>query len=118
MQKRVDTKKVTTPHKNNDLPYKALVANTNAIPAKSDENQVIDESYWPHCGYGESGSGICQRLYQNKNFSMCGPIVLCMDDGRSQICAYMHRHKLYKHKKQVWSDVGPYEIYILQCALL
>ena len=46
-----------------DLPHKALVENTNAISAKADANQVIGESSWPHCGYGEARSGICGKLY-------------------------------------------------------
>ena len=47
-----------------------------------------------------------------------GQTVLCMDYGRFLICAYMHRHNNYNHNKQGWSDAGPYELYILQCALL
>ena len=38
-----------------------------------------------------------------------------MYDGRFQIGAYMHCHKLYNHKKNVWSAAVPYKIYILQC---
>ena len=41
-----------------DLPYKALVENTNTISAKYDESQVINDFSWPHCGYGEAGSGV------------------------------------------------------------
>ena len=40
-----------------DLPYKDLVANTNAISEKYDEKQVIYESSWTHCEYDEAGSG-------------------------------------------------------------
>ena len=58
-----------------DLPYKVLVVNTNAISGKYDENQVIDESSWPHCGYGEAGSIIFGRLSQNKKFVKGGQIV-------------------------------------------
>ena len=49
-----------------DLPYKALVENTNVLSAKYDENQVIDDFSWPHCGYCEAGSGICGRLFKKK----------------------------------------------------
>ena len=79
---------------------------------------MIDESSWPHCGYSEAGSGICVRLSQNKNFAKGGQTVLCMDSGRFRIRMYMHRHKLYNHKKQDWSAAGPYKLYILQCAFL
>ena len=41
-----------------DLPYKALVEKTNTITENADENQGFDESSFPHCGYGEAGSGI------------------------------------------------------------
>ena len=92
MQQRVETKKVTTPSK-------YLVANTNAISAKDDENQVIDESSFPYCGYGEAGSVICGRLFQKKKVGKGGQTVLCMDSGRFQIRVYMHRHKIYNHKK-------------------
>ena len=43
-----------------DLPYKTLVENTNAISEKSDENQLIDNSSWPYCGYGEARSGFLE----------------------------------------------------------
>ena len=79
---------------------------------------MIDESSWPHCGYIETGSRICGRLYQNKKLTKVSQTVLCMDAGRFQIRAYMHHHKLYNHKKQGWLDAGPYKLYILQCALL
>ena len=46
----------------NNLPYKALVENTNAISAKGNENKVNDDSSWPHYGYSEAGSGVCGRL--------------------------------------------------------
>ena len=98
-----------------DLHYKALVANTNAISAKDDENQVIYEPSWPHCGYGEAISGICGILSQNKKVTKGGQNVLCMDSGRLRIRAYMHHRQLYNHKKQGWSAAGPYELYILQC---
>ena len=55
-----------------DLPYKSLVANTNAISVKDDENPVIDDSSWPHFGYGEAESGICGRLSQNNKFAKVG----------------------------------------------
>ena len=31
---------------------------------------------------------------------------------------YIHLHKIYNHNKQGWSAAGPYELYIIQCALL
>ena len=65
-----------------DLPYKSLVANTNAISVKDDENQVIDDSSWPHCGYGDAGYGICGRLSQKKKFAKGGQTIMCMDAGR------------------------------------
>ena len=86
-----------------ELPNKDLFANTEEISAKADDNQVIDEYYWPHCGYGESGYGICGRLFKKNMFARGGQTVLCMDSGRFQICVYMHCHKLYNHKKQGWS---------------
>ena len=52
---------------------------TNKILAKDDENQV---SSWPHCGYGESGSGIFGKISQNKNFANGGQTGMCMDAGR------------------------------------
>ena len=55
-----------------DLPYKALVSNTNSMSEKYDKNQVIDESSWPHCRYGEDGSGIYGRLYLKKNLLRVG----------------------------------------------
>ena len=90
-----------------DLPHKDLAENINTIPEKYDENQVIDESSWPHCGYGEAGSGIFGRLYQNKKFTKGGKTLLCMDSGRFLICEYMHYQKLYNHKKRSWSSAGP-----------
>ena len=96
-----------------DLPHKDLVANTNRISAKADENQVIYESSWPHCGYGEAGSIIFGRLYQTKKFTKGGKTVLCMYAGRFKICEYMHYHKLYNHKKHIWSAAGPYKLYII-----
>ena len=77
-----------------DLPCKDLVANTNAISEKPDENQVIYESSWPHYGYGEAGSGTFGRLYQNKRFTKVWNTVLCMDAGRFRICEYMLYHKV------------------------
>ena len=91
-----------------DLPYKDLVANTSTISEKSDKNQVVDESSWPHCGYGEAGYGNYGILSQNKNFTKDGHTVLCMDYGRFLIRAYMHCHNLYQHKKRDWSAAGPY----------
>ena len=91
-----------------DLPYNALIENTNAISEKSYENQVIDESSWPHCEYGEAGSRISGKLSQNKKFAKDGQTVLCMDSGRFIICAYMHRHNICNHNKQGWSAAGPY----------
>ena len=44
-----------------------------------------------------------------------GQTVMCTDSRRFQIRAYMHRQKLYNHKKQGWSDEGPYKLYIFQC---
>ena len=85
-----------------DLPYKDLVANTNKISGKDDENQVIDDSSWTHCGYGEARSGIFGRLSQNKKFAKGGQNVMCMDSGKFQIHAYMHPQNLYNHKKQGW----------------
>ena len=85
-----------------DFPYKAFVENTSKISANSDDNQVVDESSWPHCGYGEAGSIIYGRLSQNKNFSKGGQNVLSMDYGRFRIRAYMHSHKLYNYRKQGW----------------
>ena len=79
---------------------------------------MTDESSWPHCGYGEAGSGICGRLSQNKNFGKGGNTIICMDSGRLRICAYTHHHKLYNHKKHIWSDAVPYKLYILQCDFL
>ena len=70
-----------------DLPYKDLVANTNSISAKYDMNQVIDESSWPHCGYGESGYRVCVRISQNTNFEKGGNKFLYMDAGRFHIYA-------------------------------
>ena len=55
-----------------DLYCKAFVANTNAISVKTDENQVIDESSWPHCGYGEAVSEICGRLSKTNKFQRVG----------------------------------------------
>ena len=101
-----------------DLPYKDLVANNNSISEKSHENKVIDDSSWPHCEYGEAGSGICGRLYQNKKFAKGGQTVIYTDSGRFRIRAYMHRHKLYNQKKQGLSATRTYEIYIIQCDLL
>ena len=101
-----------------DLPYNSLVANTNAISAKVDENLVIYGSSWPHCGYGEAESGICGRLSQNNKFAKVGQTVLCIDAGIFLICAYMHRHKLCNHKKHGCSAAGLYKLYIIQCALL
>ena len=101
-----------------DLSYKALVANTNSISDNYDKNQVVDDSYWPHCGYGEDGSVICGRLSQNKKFAKGGQTVMCMDAGRFRILLYIHRHKLYNHKKQSWSAAGPYKLYIFQCDFL
>ena len=92
-----------------------LVANTNTISAKADENQVIDEPSWPHCGYGEAGSGICGRLYQSKKFAKGGQTVMCMYAGKFQIRVYTHFQNLYNHKKQGWPDASPYKLYILQC---
>ena len=37
-----------------DLPYKALVVNTNAISEKSEKNQAINESPYPQCGQEDS----------------------------------------------------------------
>ena len=82
---------------------------------KDDENQVIDESSWPHCGYGEAGYVINGRLSQNKKFAKGGQTFWCMDAGRYQTRAYMHRHKLYNHKKQGFSAAGTYELSIIQC---
>ena len=42
---------------------------------------MIDESSWPHCGYGESEFGIYGRLSQNNNFEKGGQTALCMDAG-------------------------------------
>ena len=100
------------------LPYKALVTNNNVISEKDNENQIIDDSSWPHYGYDEAGSRICGRIYQNNNFSKGGHTVLCMDYGRFWIRACMNCHKIYNHKKQVWSALGPYKLYILQCDFL
>ena len=69
---------------------------------KSDENQVIDDYFRSYCGYGESGFGICGRLSQTTNSVKGEKNVMCMDAGRFRICAYMHLHKLYNHKKQGW----------------
>ena len=55
-----------------DLPYKALVANTNTISAKDYDNQVISDSSWPHCGYVEAGYGICGRLSRKMKFKKGG----------------------------------------------
>jgi hypothetical protein len=62
------------------------VSNTNAISLKADENQVVDETSWPHCGYSESGSVVCGRLSQNKKIAKGGQTVLCMDAGRFRTC--------------------------------
>jgi hypothetical protein len=101
-----------------DLPFRVLVSNTNAISSKADENQVVDETSWPHCGYGESGSGVCGRLSQNKKIAKGGQTVLCMDASRFRIRAYKHRHKLYNHANEGWSAAGPYELFKFQCQLL
>eukprot|EP00546_Thalassionema_frauenfeldii_P006872 CAMPEP_0178920386 /NCGR_PEP_ID=MMETSP0786-20121207/14976_1 /TAXON_ID=186022 /ORGANISM="Thalassionema frauenfeldii, Strain CCMP 1798" /LENGTH=96 /DNA_ID=CAMNT_0020594447 /DNA_START=23 /DNA_END=313 /DNA_ORIENTATION=+ len=61
-----------------DLIYSAIVKNTNAISAKADENQVIDETTWGHSGYGETGTGLTGRL-QNKKEDKGGQIVFIMD---------------------------------------
>ena len=100
------------------LPYKDLVVNTNTISVKDDENQVIDESSGPHCGYGDAGSGIFVRLYQNNKCEKGWNTVMCIYYGRFQIYMYMNHHKLYNHKKQGWQDAGPYEHYTLQCDFL
>ena len=84
-----------------DLPYKDLVENTNTISEKAEENQVIDESSCPYCGYGEAGSGICGRL-SPKQFAKGGKTIMCIESGRLQIRAYTHRHN------QGWSDAGTY----------
>ena len=97
-----------------DLPYKVLFANTNAISEKTDDNQVINESSWPHSGYVETGSVICRILSQNKNFSKGGFTVLCIDYGILRIFVYMHFHNIWNHKKQGWSASGPVELCILQ----
>ena len=55
-----------------EIPYKALIANTNEISEKYYGDQVVDEFSWPHCGYGESGSVICGRLSQNKKMQRMG----------------------------------------------
>lgn len=61
----------------------------------------MDETSWPHCGYGESGSGVCGRLSQNEKIAKGGQtVLLCMDAGRFRICAYKHRHKLYHHANE------------------
>ena len=104
-----------------DLVYKAIVTNTNAISAKADESQVIDETTWGHSGYGESGSGITGRL-QNKKVSKGGQTVLMMDRNRFRIRAYLHRNriydKLYPEERSEWKKKGPFELVHLSKRLL
>ena len=93
-----------------DLPYRVLVDNTNTITAKADENLTIDETSWPHCGYGEAQSGICGRLSQNKKIVKCGQTVICIDACEYvRPRAYIHRHKLYNKKAEGFTQTGPYE---------
>lgn len=104
-----------------DLIYQVMVSNTNAISAKADENQVIDESTWGHSGYGESGTGLTGRL-RNKKKDKGGQIVFIMDRNRFRIRGYMHRNKiydeLYPEEKRGWTSNGPFEVKYLADQLL
>ena len=41
-----------------DLIWDCMTSNCNAITARAEENQTIDETTWGHAGFGEAGSGI------------------------------------------------------------
>ena len=71
-----------------------MVHNTTAVTELAEENQTVDETSWPHCGYGEAGSGICGRL-KGKKVPKGGQTVLMSDSSRFRPHAYVHRHKLH-----------------------
>lgn len=77
-----------------DLIWRVMTFNCNAITARAEENQTIDETTWGHAGFGEAGSGITSHL-RNKKVNKGGQTTLISDSRRFRPRAYMHRHNLH-----------------------
>lgn len=92
--------------------YDTIVHNVNAITAKADDDQTLDESTWGHGGYGEKGTGLTGRLY-GKKVPKGGQVVIVMDSSRLRPRAILHRNKIYKElypeEKRGWTANGPFE---------